>query len=135
MAKNAVIPSLSADGWIDKNNPKKMLDTMFAYTLSSNYSQSTVFKGSITSLNYLFASFQNNPPQLVIELEDAYTTYFKRVFDTADVQCAYIMSPNNSSTYTVTISVTVTLNNETFDLATTASVDNGVLKTTLLNSV
>jgi len=120
--KTIVIPSLG-NGWV--TDPPLQLNTMFAHALVSDFSQSTLYAGKVTSIAYIVAQYQNNQVEMAAELETALQTYFISVFSIVDVHVTY--SPVVDNVYELFISISVTANNQPFSLSASVSVDNGKL--------
>jgi hypothetical protein len=127
MSNNVVIPLLGNEGWVV--DPSRQLNVMFAHSLVSDANQSVNYKGSITSLMHLIITYQQNPIEMCDAIEAMYIRYFKKVFDTVDVNADYTTNPNSS--YQINLSIVVTKNGSSYSLAYTGSVDNGTLTNTL----
>lgn len=122
---NVVVPSLSE--WI--TDPKKKLNTQFAYALTADYSQSTNFNGKVTSIPWLIATYQNNQAELANEMEVALRAMYYDMFDSVTVNISYDTPVN--ATYNLYISIEVMQAGNSYDLAIVGQVDNGVLKSVL----
>lgn len=120
---NAVVPSLSGAGWV--KDPKLQLDTMFAYALVCDYSQSTIYGGSITSIPYIIATYMDDISELCSQLESSLFRYYQRVFST--VQVDVTNTTTDGVSYALYISVVVTSAGQSYSLAVTGTVDNGAL--------
>lgn len=73
MESTPSIPSLSVDGFITNKNA--IMVKLFEYFLTSDYSQSTTFRGDIASLKYLIATYETN-----IELKNTIITTLTRLY-------------------------------------------------------
>ena len=122
-----VVPVLGGSNWTTE--PTQILKTMFAYTISSQHSQSDIYNGKITSIPYLIKQYETSSIQLANELERTLMKYFIKAFDNANVTVSY--DQNDVTYYQLSISVDVTANSKSYSLAFEAQVDNGILKKTL----
>ena len=81
-----VIPTLSSEGW--NTSPLAQMSKLWEYYQSSDYSQSNVFKGKITSLKYTLQQ-DIEPTVLKTNVEkdiiDLYSAYFEEVLPLIEV--------------------------------------------------
>lgn len=80
---NRIIPTLSTDKFISE--PILKLDTLFAYFLSSDYSQSNTYRGSISSLKYLMQKNTGDDNGLISDIISTLNTYLLRYFTEVNV--------------------------------------------------
>ena len=123
MPSTIVVPSLT--DWI--TDPQRQLNTMFANALLSDYSQSDIYLGNVTSLPYLVAQHQHNPTTMANVMEDALHAYYIRVFPIVSVSVTFSDSVDNK--YQLFISITITVGSANYSLATSALIENGKLVT------
>jgi hypothetical protein len=76
------VPSLSANGWLVELTERA--DALMAYYLTSEYSQSYIYHGAITSLTYHIQQHGQAPDRLEEHVHRDLSRYFRRYFD--DVQ-------------------------------------------------
>lgn len=119
-----VIPSLGGTGWI--SDVKSKMVQMFSHALVSDYSQSNLFKGSVTSIPKIIAIYGHDQGLLVSELEAKLKNYYISVFSNVDVK-VIARDIIDSDNYALSISVEVTENGEIFQLASLADVNDSVL--------
>ena len=107
------------------SDPADVLATQLAYCLKSDYSQSTVYATTITSIPYLIARYEKSPIRMVDELETALTTCFNRYYDSVEVT----VTASNSDVveYEITIYIRVIITGATHDIRYIGLVNNGVL--------
>lgn len=77
------VPSLSAAGWLQSIAEKG--DSLMANYLTSDYSQTHVYKDKVTSLAYHIQQYGHNADLLEKRMKSDLTTYFTRYFDKVDV--------------------------------------------------
>lgn len=71
--------SLSTDGgWVKA--PLKLADNLLADFYSTDYSQSYLFLGDISSMAYLVSTYQENFDECVLRVRDELQKYFGRYF-------------------------------------------------------
>lgn len=73
------VPTLSSKGYIRTTQEK--IDHLLAYALLSNASQSTIFRGEITSLQELIQRTQGDRVGLQAQCDTLFNGYFSRYFD------------------------------------------------------
>ena len=122
-----IIPSLKTSGWT--TTPTQKLADALRFALTSEYEQSTVYSGKITSLSHIVNTYQTDKIELVEEMRSVLSRYFTDLFDKAEVDVS--VDTNADINYNIYISVTVTEENTTLSLSAVAAVDNGLLKNTL----
>lgn len=85
MAANKV-PSLSAAGWLTELAERA--DALMAYYLTSEHSQSYIYRDNITSLPYHIKQHGANPSRLESVVETDLLTYFRRHFEDAEISAS-----------------------------------------------
>ncbi len=110
MATSAIIPvpSLSPQGWIV--SPAEKADKLFAHIYAAQYSQSHLYPGQITSLQYLVKQYGNEPVEMTLQLQKWLDRYLRRYYPSGvDVRISNDDGPNNPEgkiTYTLDIVIT-----------------------------
>ena len=122
-----ILPALNGNGWV--TDPTILLNTLFAQCLVADYSQSTIYDGTITSIPYLVATYQDNPLVMATKLEEALTLYYSRYFVQVTVLVTYSDVPD--ILYPLYISIDVIVGGITYSLANVASIKNGMLNAVL----
>lgn len=79
-----VVPSMSLTGWV--SDVPTMIDLLFSYYLTSDYSQSNLFQGRIVSLQKQMQQYQHDETLLVQSVREELEGYFKSVVDDATVE-------------------------------------------------
>lgn len=75
---NKFIPTLGLDGWV--NEPEKVADYIISCFLTTNKSQSNLFRNKSDSFQYLLAEFTNDIPGLERRLEELLTEKLRKSF-------------------------------------------------------
>ena len=119
------VPSLTIDGFI--TNKRLMIHKIWDYILESDYSQSNVFFGKITSFKYLLAT--NTPPFGVKDaLESFISNCYKKYY--SDVTCTVnVEDTGNDSTFRVEIALAIVEDNKTYHLYDEIQYTNGKIET------
>jgi len=78
------LPTLDDTGWLQ--DPKLLAGKLFKYFKNSQYSQSTIYYGSITSFDKIVKEYYDNDDLLKEELESSLKTLYLRYYDKVDVE-------------------------------------------------
>lgn len=125
--KQIVLPVLGGEGWV--TDTANQISILMAQALVADYSQTTIYADSVTSIPYIVAQYQTDPLNMAIKLEDALMTYYKRYFTQVTVTVTYDDTPG--ITYPLYISIIVVDNGTSYSLANVASIDKGILTAVL----
>lgn len=95
------IPTLSSLGWVDTIEEKG--DAALSYFITSEYSQSVLYHGRISSLQYLVKEYGNDPVTLQSQVSDVLQGLMRRYFgDAADTQVTVLEAdPNKPGQLTI----------------------------------
>lgn len=77
------VPTLTSTGWL--TDIAKRADALMSYYLTSEYSQTSIYKGKVTSLTYHVQQHNSNPEKLQSTVESDLRVYFERYFDSVDL--------------------------------------------------
>lgn len=116
------LPMLTTEGWVV--DPKLQLNRIFAHIFLTDYSQSNIYAGKVTSLQYIIAEQGPNTNNIPEKLEKAISTILKRYFDNVEVFVKE--KPSTSSEddkYNLTLEAIVYKENVSYDLKTGLVVD------------
>lgn len=83
MPSNFFLPVISEDGWI--NNSLRVGEYLFSHFVLSDFSQSYVYQGGVSSLPYLIATYGNNHTELKSKIEFVLNIYFSKYFNEVSV--------------------------------------------------
>ena len=122
-----VIPSLSPMGWI--SDPKTALNIMFAQCLVSDYSQSTVYAGKITSIAWIVATYQNNKIEMMSVMENALQIYLGRFFDAVSV--VVVDDGIDKPRYAINLDIVAQKEGVSYYLTQNLNIDSGKLNIVL----
>lgn len=108
------IPTLDSVGWV--SDPSNILVKLFDYFLTTEKSQSNLFKDQIISFQSLIKELQHDPVLLANKTEQQLTRYFKKPFDTAVVSVVADDLESETGRYNLTIDVVVSKDNINYSL-------------------
>lgn len=122
------VPTLSRAGW--SKSPQEKVDYLLSDFFTSEYSQSYLFGGSITSLTYLIQRFQGDIPSLIDSMRDKLNSYFECYFDAAvvDITSDYNSPTNTTGNITLKIYIQVTENNKVYSVGKIVETSDGKIK-------
>lgn len=118
------VPSLTQDGFL--TNKKTQMYKIWEYFLTSDYSQSTSFRGKIKSFRYILAAYKTI--DLKAELESNIKELFNAYFDTTRVSVSVVTNDDTNTQY-CKIAVVCTDGSNTYSLyqeikSTAGEIDN-----------
>ena len=114
MANNPVA-TLTSKGWVA--DPESKADALLSYIFTSDYSQSNIFRGKITSVQYMIQQWGNSPAHLRNDMAKAIQSYLESNFDAAAVTIT-VIDPTSAddARLTVRLDAVVTQNGLTYSL-------------------
>ena len=110
------VPSLGSRGWVD--DPDTVIDQLFANMLASDFSQSQLYHGEITSLQYIVKKSGHDPRRFCDDLQNALEQYIGRYFEftQANVTSYFLDKETNDGPYGVRIEVTAVIDGRRVNL-------------------
>lgn len=113
------LASLSAKGWI--SDVPNILDYLMAHFYESEYTQSTLYAGQISNLQYLVQKYGGDPNQFVAALTNTLQVYIGRYFpDGVSLEITHNADDadfDGGVKYNVTVRVQVTRDGQTYSIA------------------
>jgi len=103
MAGTVAFPCLSEDAWV--TNTVKVADQMMAHFFTSNYSQSYIYAGYVSSFPYILAINHGSISSICSETKNALVSYFSRFFQNVVVEVQEV--PNEDEPSKAQISILV----------------------------
>lgn len=121
------VPTLTTDGFVDDIG--LMSDRLLSYFLVSEYSQSNLYYGKISSLTYLVYKHGNDPDQMNIEIQKTLQGYLERHFDSVTIKVNITNDAENpdSGQYGIRLDINVTKGGEKYSMGKEVSVINSKL--------
>lgn len=117
------VPTLSVKGWLE--DPKAKADRILAYYLTSNHSQTNIFRGSIASLPKLVQQYGNDADALRTksrqQLEQLFAGFFDQVFVETLVE---LVNPQDPNRLNLTVHIQVMQDGVPYDLANLLEISN-----------
>lgn len=120
------IPTLSSSGWV--SDPMNVLSKLYDYFLTTETNQSYFFKDDLISLQYLLATYGDDPSLLSSKTKDNLRLLLKRYFSSINVETSITLPPpeNDDGKYDLTINVTVMQNGKTYSLGRSLETNGSV---------
>lgn len=106
MADPILFPALSEDGWID--NTSKTADLMMSHFFTSNFSQSYIHAGEVTSFPYILATNDGNVNAICSATRTQLTSYFGHYFSNVVVEVVDATTDAEPSKAAISITIEFT---------------------------
>jgi hypothetical protein len=128
------VPTLSTAGFV--TDMPSMIDRMFSYYLTSDYSQSNLFEGKILSLQKQVQAYQHDRTMLVSNIRDELEGYFNSVADSSTVKVSLDdPNPDDPSRINITLEAMVIKNGKAYSVGKLIETqDSKILKIIHLNN-
>jgi hypothetical protein len=94
-------PTLSEDGWVVDSSV--IVDYMFSHFFLSDYSQSQLYTGHITSFSWILQEHRGNMLEIIASLTQSLNTYFRRYFPYVDLEITESTKDSNSNNAAITL--------------------------------
>ena len=118
--------SLSSQGWI--TSLEHQADRMFAYFVTSEYSQSVLYYGSVRSLPWLVQKYGNDRTDFRREVKNALDNLFS-FYDNVLTEVTLVEGDDDSNQFSVNVSCVLTYQSQEYSLARQLQIaDNRVKK-------
>jgi len=113
---------------------KALMSRLLIYFITSEYSQSVIYHGKISSLKYLLMQYGNDDQKLITEINYALSELYKRYFDTVDIK-ADVLKYNDSKypkkiQRVLTISIEATYNGNLYTINEDLDITNNIISDT-----
>ena len=119
-------PSLSTMGWI--STVEEDINKAFDWFVASEYSQSTLFKGSVLSLPYIIAQYSTQPDRLCKGVSDSLEELYRRRGYGCAATSTYRDSATSDAGFDIVLNVIITHENTEYPLGRTLRVlDNKII--------
>ncbi len=130
---NIFFPSLSEDGWV--TGYVQIADYSLADFFESQYSQSQLYFGCVTSLSYILQSNNGDMAASATAIQSSLKVYLGRYLNNVDVSCGVVQATPDTSATGLTLYVSFTdEQNKTITLSKLLQISNGKL-TKVVNTV
>lgn len=90
-----LLPTLSEDGWVESTS--KVADMLMSHFFISNFSQSYIHAGRVSSFPYILAVNHGNIEMICSETRSVLSAYFGRYFDNVGVEVKEVDNPDEPS--------------------------------------
>lgn len=106
MTDQIYFPQLSESGWVTSS--EITADAMFSHFFATDYSQSNIYLGNISSFAWIVQNNLNDMTGLIAAVRSALATYFARYFDNVTVEVQEKADLTDASKVGITIYLTFT---------------------------
>lgn len=131
LSETTAFPSLTTLGWVTSLEHKA--DQVFAYFIASQYSQSVLYHGMISSLPHLLELYGNKPDELRRQVTDALNSFLGKHFQQVDTGVE-VLAGNDAARYKLRIHCTIDENGKSYSLGRLISIlDSKVTQVTVSN--
>ncbi|AXH70815.1 hypothetical protein [Vibrio phage BONAISHI] len=117
-----VIFELGNNGII--TDPEALLRRAYVLAQLADQSQSVLFSSSVFSIQYLASVYGNDPSEYALQLEAAFRTYLSEMFEEGVTVSVSEKDPGEKIKYTLSISITATINGANYTLSGALFRDN-----------
>ncbi len=101
--KLVYFPALDMEGWVTSG--VHIADYIFSHFFLSDYSQTQLYLGHVSSLSWILQTHQNDIRKIVSTTENTLRSYFQRYFNNVVAEVTYDADPTNLSKLELTIYV------------------------------
>lgn len=106
MSDQVYLPSLTETGWITSSEITG--DFLFAHFFASDYSQTEIYSGQVSSFAKIMQNNLNSVDNLIIELRNTLSAYYSRYFQSVNVDVQVKDDIANASKLALTIYIAYT---------------------------
>jgi hypothetical protein len=106
MNDNLILPTLTLSGWL--KDKQLMMTKLFDYFLTSDYNQTTVYFGHISSLKYLIKVYGDDEITLKNRIDETLTVMYSRYYDHVDVDVDVSSKKTSPNLLDIKIDITAT---------------------------
>lgn len=106
MSSKVYYPSLSEDGWV--NSSIKVADNLLSDFFLSEYSQSYIYNGTISSLPWIIQHTQGDMTKTITLSEKTLSEYFSKYFNNVVVEVAEVLNSEDPSKGQISIYISFT---------------------------
>ncbi|MBH14102.1 MAG: hypothetical protein CMF37_15400 [Leeuwenhoekiella sp.] len=121
-----VLPTLTVDGFV-KTVPQTC-DYLLAYFFLSQYSQSNMYYGKISSLAYIIQEHGHDEQTMLLRIQSTLTTLFNRYFDSVEASASIDRDKDNAAQYEIITNLNVRRGNVSYSVGRQVSLINSVVQ-------
>lgn len=103
------VPTLSEDAWV--SDGKLQGSYLISHLLESDYSQTIIYKGKVSSLGYIFSQTPDDPDRTLSAMQNMLKTYFSRYYTDVTVDVKKTVHSDNPNQVDFQLYVAYTDNN------------------------
>lgn len=122
-----LLPTVSESGWI--RDPISVFDRLLAYIIVSDYSQTNLYRGNITSIPKILQQHQGNITDMTIALGDNIGRFLSRYYKSASAEAIDVTEDINDSKVSLSLYVKVTdYDNQSHTFSRMLETQDGIVK-------
>lgn len=106
MTSKNFLPTLSEDGWV--NSSVKVCDQLFSHFLLSDYSQTYLYDGLVSSFPWIILETQKDMTRTITLTQQTLSSYFTRYFNNVVVEVAEVENIEEPSVAQISIYLSFT---------------------------
>ena len=121
-----VLPTLTVDGFV--HSVPQTCDYLLAYFFLSQYSQSNLYYGKISSLAYIIQENGHDEQTMLLRIQSTLTTLFNRYFDSVEVSANITRDEDNEAQYEIVTELIVRRGDISYNVGRQVSLINSVVQ-------
>ena len=121
-----VLPTLTVDGFV--HSVPQTCDYLLAYFFLSQYSQSNLYYGKISSLAYIIQENGHDEQTMLLRIQSTLTTLFNRYFDSVEVSANIKRNEDNEAQYEIVTELIVRRGDISYNVGRQVSLINSVVQ-------
>ena len=121
-----VLPTLTVDGFV--HSVPQTCDYLLAYFFLSQYSQSNLYYGKISSLAYIIQENGHDEQTMLLRIQSTLTTLFNRYFDSVEVSANITRAEDNEAQYEIVTELIVRRGDISYNVGRQVSLINSVVQ-------
>lgn len=121
-----VVPTLTVDGFV-KTIPQTC-DYLLSHFFLSQYSQSNLYYGNISSLAYIIQEYGHDEQNMLLNIQSNLTTLFGRFFDSVEATANIKRDKDNAAQYGIVTELNVRRGNTTYNVGRQVNLINSVVQ-------
>ena len=121
-----VLPTLTVDGFV--HSVPQTCDYLLAYFFLSQYSQSNLYYGKISSLAYIIQENGHDEQTMLLRIQSTLTTLFNLYFDSVEVSANITRDEDNEAQYEIVTELIVRRGDISYNVGRQVSLINSVVQ-------
>lgn len=129
------LPLLGSEGF--SQDPDIIMARLLQHAFLSDYSQSNIYAGSVTSIQYIISEHAQDPLALSVAMRKALLQYYSRYMEDVSVtfEQSDFFDPTDEAQMQFNLGVTGYMNNSRYELNRTLQVDSTQGTSSFMNAI